>query len=621
VTFTLNQITQRAGGGDIVRRKAIAAAEPVIGRGADCDIQLPDLAVGLRHAVLRQVGRGKVEARSIGRQVFEANGSFTTRAQLLLADRPRLVFGSHELSLSQGDAPDEVVVTVAKLESSVPSGAGDEKSVFSLANLLFGRRRSAWVLAILLLLIGLAAPISYFYAGFALAPARAPIPRPDLQWESGALSPGHRFLENNCQACHQKAFVAVRDDACLACHQAGLNGASKRKLDVRLRALGSPLVPSAAADHAPSGRLERARPAPADGKSAPLTFLFDHPNERCESCHTEHVGPDRAPSAKTATAVLSNQVREIDCAGCHRDLTRRLADTALRDVASWSEHPDFEPLVTQMPRGNRVRVALTAREHSGLIFPHDLHLSKTGGVARMAQEFRGEHGYGAALDCKDCHQPDENGRSFRPIEMVRDCSACHSLAYARRGGQTMTLPHGDPKGVVAKLSQFYASDRTTAFDSELLRRRPGFEMEAPPPAKDMVSRAIRSVVAKGGTCYGCHTLVTFTNPDAPGFDVLPVKLTARYFPRGGFDHGVEAHRVDANGNPSCASCHKAVSSHLSSDLLLPPIARCAACHGQAKLAAPQPAGDSCNECHGYHNAGMPAVRTSISWSAIGPTVQ
>lgn len=621
MTFTLNQITQRAGGGDIVRRKAIAAVEPVIGRGADCDIQLPDLAVGLRHAVLRQVGRGKVEVRSIGRQVFEANGGFTTRAQLLLADRPRLVFGSHELSLSQGDGPDEVVVTVAKLESTIPSSAGDEKSVFSLANLLFGRRRSAWVLAILLLLIGLAAPISYFYASFALPPARAPIPRPDLQWESGALSPGHRFLENNCQACHQKAFVAVRDDACLACHQAGLDKSARRTLDGRLLAMGSPLASVAAADHAPPDRLQRARPAPAGGKGTALTFLFDHPNQRCETCHTEHVGPDRAPSAKMATAVLSNQVREIDCAGCHRDMTRRLADTTLRDVASWREHPDFEPLVTQMPGGNRVRAALTVREHSGLIFPHDLHLSKTGGVARMAQEFFGEHGYGASLDCKDCHRPDENGRGFRPIEMVRDCSACHSLAYARRGGQTMTLPHGDPKGVVAKLSQFYASDRTTAFDSELLRRRPGFEMEPIPPAKDMVSRAIRSVVAKGGTCYGCHTLVVSRDPDALGFDVLPVKLTARYLPRGGFDHGVPAHHVDANGNPSCASCHKAATSHLSSDLLLPSIARCAACHGMTKRATTQAAADSCNECHGYHNPGMPAVRTSISWSAIGSTTQ
>src|ERR1700744_673280 len=100
MSFTLNQVTQRAGGGDIVRTKKIETAEPVIGRGADCDIQIPDLAVSLRHAVIRQLGRGRVEVKALGQLGFEANGAFTKSAQLLVADRPKLIFGSHELNFS-----------------------------------------------------------------------------------------------------------------------------------------------------------------------------------------------------------------------------------------------------------------------------------------------------------------------------------------------------------------------------------------------------------------------------------------------------------------------------------------------------------------------------------------
>ena len=56
MSFILRQITQRVGAPDIVREKPLAAAEPLIGRGSDCDIQLSDLAVSLRHAVGERCG-------------------------------------------------------------------------------------------------------------------------------------------------------------------------------------------------------------------------------------------------------------------------------------------------------------------------------------------------------------------------------------------------------------------------------------------------------------------------------------------------------------------------------------------------------------------------------------
>ena len=63
----LRQITRRSGGGDIIRTKTLSTDEPVIGRGSDCDIRIPDLAVALRHAVLRPSGNGRVTVEEIGR--------------------------------------------------------------------------------------------------------------------------------------------------------------------------------------------------------------------------------------------------------------------------------------------------------------------------------------------------------------------------------------------------------------------------------------------------------------------------------------------------------------------------------------------------------------------------
>src|SRR5580698_1135849 len=84
VKFVLRQIMRRTGGGDIVRTRALATAEPVIGRGSDCDIVLADLAVSLRHAVLRAGAPGHVIVEALGDVRFEVGGTFVNRAELAL---------------------------------------------------------------------------------------------------------------------------------------------------------------------------------------------------------------------------------------------------------------------------------------------------------------------------------------------------------------------------------------------------------------------------------------------------------------------------------------------------------------------------------------------------------
>jgi hypothetical protein len=202
--------------------------------------------------------------------------------------------------------------------------------------------------------------------------------------------------------------------------------------------------------------------------------------------------------------------------------------------------------------------------------------------------------------------------------MERDCGACHSLAFARAGGTLRSLPHGDPQGVAAALRAFYGAagaPRTAAGDAG--RRVPGLAAEADraalgaaprPPAAALVAGAVRAAFSPGGACWDCHTVIP---PSAGGLDyrIAPVSLSARFLPRGAFDHGVAEHHQTADGKASCGDCHRARTSDDASDLLLPKIADCAACHG-APAARPAPAAHQasadCGTCHSFHAPSRPA---------------
>jgi hypothetical protein len=624
MSFSLRQITQRAGGGEIVRTHVVDADTISIGRGADCDLQLPDLAVSLRHAQLRQTGPTRVTIEAAAGLNFEADGKFTARANLDAANKPQITIGGHSLTLSVGETPGEIAITVERLEDAGPKTSDDEIRSFSPGAVGLNKRAAAWVLGSLIAALCLALPVAAFFAN-----QNAHI-HADRQWSSGPLSKSHAFLEKDCQSCHQKAFVAVRDEACLTCHQAGRAAAVQQAAIARVHAWGGPDAPHFIVGHADPHRLMRATPLPADlpGKvKAIFERTFNHPNTRCASCHREHVDADghmpvagAPPSApiRAKPALVMAQ----DCAQCHGGLKARLPDTDLIDTASWSRHPDFRPLITVSPgpRPDLRRIALAQfpRENPGVKFPHRLHLLPKGGVARMGQVLGAARGYGGALGCASCHRPDASGQGFKPIEMTRDCSACHSLAYARVGGTLKLLPHGHPDQVVTTLTAFYGAAAVEHWSPPPIdwqRRQPGVAAVARLQARRAaagfnasaaVAAGVRAAFSPGGTCYDCHTVVRPAAVDSLAYGIAPVHLTNRYLPWGAFNHAIPAHRRDAMGRETCGACHKARTSDRAEDLLLPRIDQCSACHGKTRAQTPQAAGSDCAECHGYHAPGRPS---------------
>jgi hypothetical protein len=635
VSFLIVTFTRRARGGEDIRRsQTIEGDEAVIGRGADCEIRLPDLAVSLRHARLRRLSTDAVLVEALGTQPFEVDGQFVRSAELSLARKPRLILGSNVLTLGPADADNIVPINLSRIETDAGVEEGEvERKVFSLASARgMDKRRLAWALAAFILTVCLAWPAAFF-----LSHSGAKI-HPDQQWSSGPLSKAHAFLGKQCQACHQAAFVAVRDEACLSCHQAGTLSAISRAAFEIHRWGGPDNSLTLVREHADHDRLLRATPLPADfgGKvQAIFRRTFSHPNDRCASCHLEHVDAAGRLIAQGNPAAPARErpalVRTTGCVACHGQLRERISQSAVLDTPDWRRHPEFRPVIKLSPdavgpAAERVSLVQSPLQYSGLTFSHRTHLLESGGVARMARELGLAPG---PLQCANCHRSERGGKGFAPVEMVRDCAGCHSLVFTTAGGAPQTLPHGHPEQIAERVRDLDAL--TPSRPTAPVRRLPGVSRIAwsgPPtravagvaePGQDVAAQ-VRAIFDKSGACGGCHTVVAPKDPASLSYRVIPVRTTDRYLPWGDFDHSVPAHRKDPSGRSTCGDCHRVAKSDSLQDVALPRIAQCAACHGKAKSPrAPQAASADCTECHSYHDPGAatPAAY-AIATARAGP---
>lgn len=611
--FHLKLITQRAAGGDpIIRERRVAGPELTIGRAPESDIHLPDLAVDLHHAKLRFAGSGRVVLESVADAGFALNGRPTKRVEFNLSGDPVAAFGEYRLAFATGEDGAAVITVTREEHEDHPS-----PSIFSLKAPVFGRRNMAWVLGVSIVLLSLIVPL---VASGWLSHVKI---HPDQQWSSGPLSKAHAFLENDCKSCHVKAFVAVKDETCLSCHQAGPDAATQAATLDRSRSGGSPFEPLLIAEHASHEKLRRAAPLPdAIGPKvgALIQRAVNHPTDRCASCHIEHTKAKATPAANVKAPLADKPTLVVvqDCESCHSQLKMRLGKTELIDTPDWGRHPTFRPLIMTSAAGpkptfQRLELKGLPLERNGLIFPHKMHLDPLGGVARQAIVLGKANGYGAALQCASCHAPDPSGKGFRPIEMEKDCASCHSLAFARdTNGQLKSLPHGELQKVVDTLA-----GRPPAAAGGTDRQRPGTIRPAVFTATG--ASAWRATFSKGGACYDCHT-ITWAGDTVK---MAPVKLTQRYMPRGAFDHSVPEHGgpgPSRAGGYECVDCHKATVSERSADVLIPDVAKCASCHGKTEAQTKAADDADCTTCHSFHApgkatppAGHPPLET-LKWT-------
>lgn len=595
MSFLVRQIALKSSGEEIIRPTTVDGDELVIGRDSSCAVHLPDLAVDPRHARVRRIDDSTIVVESLGDQPFDANGRSVTRREIDLTAGDELGFGGYLIKVDRDGETGLPALTVRRAPEEEPSDAG---KVYTLAGLLPGKRVSAWTFAILVLVAFLAFPI-WSYATYSPLSLQKDARRPagfhaDHTWSTRRLSDAHKSLENNCQACHVKAFVAVRDNACLTCHQ---NDAHQHIAD-------RPGVPAVE-------RLTAARGEPTGfaGFQRAVAHAFNKPSGRCVECHTEHTGA----GAMAAT-------RQQFCADCHDGIKSRLPNARVANAADFgTDHPEFKPLVivdptTEKPVLQRVEWSPALRENDGLKFTHAQHLSKVNAVAQMVirrgQQYKGEQ----SLKCEDCHKVDSTGTRYEPVKMEDACETCHTLNFDQVGGTFRSLRHGRPELVVADIRAAYRGlgpMRPANLDG-LSRRVPGdraLRTTAADYARAVrfypsrAEQAVAQVFSKGGMCYDCHIVVPGGPASTGGFTVQRAAQHNRYYHDGWFSH-------KDHTKSDCTFCHvKAQTSNDAADLLVPGMdgqGGCRSCHvgeNGAHLASAQikqKVDSTCAMCHSFH---------------------
>ncbi len=411
------------------------------------------------------------------------------------------------------------------------------------------------------------------------------ISRDSRVYSSGRMSEAHAVLEADCAACHVQtagAFSAKASDAaCLACHDGPMHHATQKS------SLG------------------------------------------CATCHTEHRGRVNIVAA-----------RNESCATCHGDLKRSSGATHyVAHIESFEDgHPEFAAL-----REN-------GRDPGTIRVNHAIH---------MKPIRRGPNGPNVQLECGDCHRPGAasgewiyadarstaastsyssqgevlpaghdtirrrtpmTGRELMaPVRFAYACAGCHSLAFDKRFNEG--VPHDKPEVVHAFLAKKF-SEYIAAHPAEVrVMRDPGRDLTGKPleaavrvyTPKEWVAARITEAeeLLWRKTCKQCHAL-TAGAPQSTLPAVEPARTTVRWMPHANFDH-------DAHRGFSCVSCHeKALRSTETSDVLLPRIATCKACHAPG----PEHEESRCFECHTYHDWSkrkeikptfmLPALRTGGS---------
>jgi predicted CXXCH cytochrome family protein len=525
--------------------------ELTIGSAPDQQLQVPHEDVDPRHATLRVSANGRVLLTAVSPKGVVVNGRRQTRVHLDPDDT--LTLGETTVKIQRGRGEYACIVRIEdpfSADESQPAAASSTRNHSPRYTISFW----SWTLTLGVAAIFLLVPIGTFLGPAMRKMLRStPLVPSDALWSSGPLHDAHRFIGNDCSACHVNPFQQVRNSECEKCHAEVQHHVDVRSADVK---------------------------------------LFDR--ERCAECHFEHKVP--------ATLVLRDPRL---CTDCHSRLDELKSNALVRDSSDFgSNHPDFRIAVLsedQIVAPGQWRAAWleaskpeTFKENSHLKFSHEQHLNPKGIKSPLGDRI---------LVCGDCHKPNASGREMMPIRMEIQCSGCHSLHFDEHDTSS-GVPHGDLPRMFRALrehfSRLYLEAGSPARPDGGMRR-PGGEarqmsLDEQRRARDWADteslKMARELLEKR-VCVDCHDVTHVLG--ASGFDqwkVSPVRLTQNWMPRARFNHA--AHIAEP-----CTSCHnQADHSKHSSDILMPGITKCRECHGgsgdSSKLSS------DCVMCHRFH---------------------
>ena len=530
-----------------------------IGRGADNVIQLKDIRARETEAFL-SFRDDDIVVETQGEAPLKVHGVETDRA--LLSDGAPVEIGPYTLKMLPPEPDVDVTLglEVTTIGSEELLGRLIPAGKMTLDKTLFSKRRISWAFFLVCLVVALVLPVGAYLVAKGHQGDRNSMPRLaslDNVWITGELSASHKFLADNCEACHPVAFQPTADEDCTACHAS--TGHHFTPADYTI------------ADAAESG---------------------------CVGCHAEQQGADGVVPRQQAL-----------CADCHATLAADEPKTTLLDAADFGTfHPEFRPSVVVDPAAGTIeRATLGApdfpQERSNLKFPHNLHIGPdtkrtvTDFVARLEQyEGRNE------LVCADCHLPEPGGYTMAKVNMQDHCADCHRLEFDSEAPGRV-LPHGQPDEVIAVINDYYIAKALTRIEDQpeqrqSTRRRAGGETTSAEVRRNTLAAARRQVdqvldgIFGARLCGVCHVTTAPEQTASGEWEVAPIEVAKVWEPKARFHHG--SHETMA-----CSDCHDATASKASSDVLMPKIEICRDCHlgEQAASSIPSP----CVMCHIYHD--------------------
>ncbi len=550
--------------------RRVAGPAISIGRGAQCQVHLPDPRVALHHALITVSESGATIEAEPGR--IQVNGRPVDGTRLAVGDR--IEVGPYLVEVELPPAGVTLAMSVT-LVSPLAASAGEHHR-YLLRPPRLSKRRLSYIGFFGTLLLCLLVPVSLDLLGYSASiivksmsdntknMVHTVADKFLQSWNPGPVAQGHQPFGADCRACHQFSFVQIRDQACLSCH---------KKIK----------------EHVPAAELSGAQ-----------GHAFR--DIQCTHCHRDHTGMQMTTSGQ-----------EI-CADCHRDVKSVAADAKSGKTTDFrTDHPEFRLSILDARKPDAIQRVRQGKptspdmvEHSNLKFNHKLHLDP-GGVRdpegkRDIRGTRDAEGQRTVLKCSDCHKPNEDGRLMAPVSMELHCQRCHSLAFEPKVTDRQVV-HGDEPKIATMLREFYA--RLVLGDvppgvnppADLPRMRPGAVLtyqdrqRALQIADQKANQVLRELFVTRKVCSTCHEVSSME--DGVGWKVARVRITEAWMPGAIFSHAKHV-------TEKCTVCHNVSESKDSKDIAMPDITKCRECHVGAAPVAGKVTSD-CATCHKFHD--------------------
>lgn len=458
--------------------------------------------------------------------------------------------GNHEFAFSIEDGQATLSITID--EQTAPPTNTQPKT--RLAHIGFSKRR--WSLGLLgfILLVFLVSPLIHRAAqNSSDSPIASSLLPSDSSWNTGSFHPAHQFFATDCNACHVQPFVPTKDETCMGCHDE-------------------------TARHFPLEKVDQ----------------NEHPEAACQSCHKEHNG-------QSELVVDDKKL----CVNCHQDIHEYTNGKSEQiNVQDWEKsHPEITlsmahwDAVAKQWNHSQQDASQPAKEQSGLLFPHDVHLAAEGFDTGDAES--------KVLVCADCHTPEPGGALMQPVNMEQHCESCHRLDFDSTR-PSLTVRHGDIGATLRDIAGVKGLDKLFPPQQEVQVRppvvsnliRPGKAAKSTAYMKQATTLAgiAEELIEKRG-CATCHTVNKDKQALKEGrlletWSIEPVHVATRWIDDAEFDHS-------GHQSMNCQTCHAAVEdSDSSEDVHIPARSSCVECHGNPSsdgLSQSQ-----CIDCHSYH---------------------